>query len=209
MYDMPNDAGWWNAISRRVREREFQRLILYNRVRRAVAHPNSAAQYLAEHVSPIVGEFFKMLTGSLLGFWIIALALTLLHARPIYTFTALGLLYSMQAAYYKYRLSRDPAYKIPKCKCAGRRIDGTETVLRSSQSSILKIPTSLLGALLYVALLLSVGFHHTGMAVLLVTGAIAVSAYLSYVMVTKIGSLCVNCINMGALNILILLQLLR
>ena len=209
MYDIPNDARWWSTISRRVREREAHRLILQSKIRRAVAQPNSVAQYFGTQISPIAGEFTKMFAGSLLGFWIIASTLRLLHARPVYTFAVLGLVYSMQATYYKYKLSRDPGYKIPKCKCAGRRNDGTETVLRSSQSSILRIPNSVLSALLYLTLLLAVGFHHIGVAILLAVGAVAASAYLSYGMIARIGSLCVTCVNMSALNVLTLLQLLR
>ncbi len=209
MYDMPNDARWWNTISRRVREREARRLILHNKIRRAVFHSNSVAEFLGAQIAPIVGEFFKMLTGSLFAFWIIALALKFLHAKPVYTFTVFGLMYSLQAAYYKYRLSRDPAYKIPKCKCAGRSNDGTETVLRSNQSSFLSVPYSVLGTLLYFTLLLAIRFHQANAAILLASCAIVVSAYLSYAMIARIGSLCVNCVNMSALNLLILLQLVR
>jgi len=35
------------------------------------------------------------------------------------------------------------------------------------------------------------------------------SAYLSYVMIRKVSALCGTCINISALNVLILLQLLR
>jgi uncharacterized membrane protein len=103
----------------------------------------------------------------------------------------------------------DPGYKIPKCRCAGRGDDNTETVLKSRQSAILRIPNSVLGVAVYIAFLLSVYLGHTGTAMSLAVVAVLASAYLSYIMVVKIAGLCANCINVAALNVLILWQLWR
>jgi uncharacterized membrane protein len=200
MPDTARHAGWLSAISRRVRERDIRRQILHNRLR----------SYVAGRLPALLPEFLKTMLGSLLGFWIITTLLAYIpHANPLYTLPAFGLLFSMQATYYKYRLSVDPGYKIPKCRCAGLRDDNTEMVLQSRQSAILRIPNSVLGVAVYIALLLSVYLGHTGTAMSLAVVAVLASAYLSYVMVVKIAGLCVNCINLAALNLLILWQFLR
>ena len=200
MADTARQAGWLSAISRRVHEREIRRQILYDRTSR----------YVAGRVPVLLPDFLKMLMGSLLGFWVIVTLLAYIpHANPLYTLPGFGLLFSLQAAYYKYRLSVDPGYKIPKCRCAGRGDDNTETVLKSRQSAILRIPNSVLGVAVYIAFLLSVYLGHTGTAMSLAVVAVLASAYLSYIMVVKIAGLCANCINVAALNVLILWQLWR
>jgi uncharacterized membrane protein len=197
-----------SAISQRVRERDIRRKIQYNRVRKAAVRHNYLGSYVTNRIPVLLPEFLKMTLGSLIGFWIIAKLLAyLIHANPLYTLALFGLLYSMQATYYKYRLSVDPDYKIPKCRCAGRRNDNAETVLQSRESAILRIPNAVLGVVLYSALLLAVYLKHADTAMLAAIMAILVSVYLSYVMVVKIASLCVNCINVAALNVLILWHL--
>ena len=201
-------AEWFNAISRRVREREIRRQTLYNQIRKASV-PNYLS-YVANRVPIQLPEFLKMLMGSILAFWIIAKLLAYIpHTAPLYTLPLFGLLYSVQSTYYKYKLWVDPDYKIPRCQCRGRRNDHAELVLQSKQSAILGVPNSVLGILLYVALLFLVYLKDAGAAMLVAIVAVFVTAYLSYVMVVKLSSLCVNCINVAALNILILWQFLR
>ena len=150
-----------------------------------------------------------MMMGALLGFWIIGKLLEYtLHINPLYTFPVFGLLYSMQATYYKYRLSVDPNYKIPKCRCAGRQNDNMETVLQSRESTILGVPNSVLAIVFYSTLLIMSHFSHLDIMMPIAIVAFCESVYLSYVMVVKIGSLCENCINTSALNILILFHVL-
>lgn len=209
MIDISSRARWWDDISRRVMEREHRRQILHNKFRKA-ARSNSLGEYLAEQVPVIVQEFFKLMLGSLGGFWMIGRVLAYLaHTNPLYTFSVFGLLYSLQATYHKYRLSRDPGYKIPRCKCAGRRSDNTEAVLQSRQSAILKVPNSWFGVVFYSALFAAGYLRYSHPAMLLAMMGFVVSAYLSYVMITRIGGLCSNCVNIGALNVLILIQTLR
>jgi uncharacterized membrane protein len=102
----------------------------------------------------------------------------------------------------------DPGYKIPKCRCPGRRNDNTEIVLRSRESAILRVPNSVLGIVLYAALLVLVSVKHTGAAMPVAAGAVLASGYLSYLMVGEIRGMCGNCINVAAVNVLILWQLL-
>jgi len=209
MSDIANNAGWWSVINHRVREREVRRQLLYSNARNTVVRHSYFAQYVAHRVPPIVGEFLKMMGGSLIGLWIIAKLLAFVfHASPLYTFLVFGLIYSVQATYYKYRLSVDPGYKIPKCRCAGQRNDHSEVVLKSKQSTIMKVPYSVLGGVFYFVLLVLAYLKHADVVMPAAVGAIGMSAYLSYAMIVKIGSLCVKCINVSALNILILFQVL-
>jgi uncharacterized membrane protein len=200
MPDTARQAAWLSQISRRVREREIRRQILYSRL----------GNQVARRLPTLLPEFLKMLLGSLIGFWIITALLAYIpHARPLYTLPLFGLLFSLQATYYKYRLARDPGYKIPKCRCPGRENDNTEAVLRSRESSILRLPNSVLGVVVYVALLILVHWKHTDAAMWLAVAALLASAYLSYVMVVRIRSLCANCVNVAALNVLMLWHLVR
>ncbi len=107
-------VGWLNAISRRVREREIQRQMLYNQVRKVSVRHIHLGNFLADRLPTLLPEFLKMLMGSLLAFWIIGKLLGyVFHAGPLYTFAVFGLIYSVQATYYKYRLSVDQATKSP------------------------------------------------------------------------------------------------
>ena len=209
MADSASGTGWWNEIRRRVRDRDIERQILYSRVRQAGVRPY-LERYLPGGLPALVPEFLKTLLGTVIAFWIIASLLSyFVHARPLYTLAAFGLFYSLQATYYKYRLAVNPDYQIPKCKCAGAAKDGTETVLKSGASAILGIPTSALGVVLYAALLLLVSAGLAGPAMLMAVLAMVASAYLAYVMVARIGGLCSTCINIAALNVLILWQFVR
>ena len=192
-------SGWRSTISRRVREREIQRQIRYNNL----------LKYVRDRVSPLFREFLSMVVGSLGAFWLIGeLLLLVFHVSPFYTYAVLGLFYSIQSTYYKYRLSVDPHYKIPKCRCKARQNENMEQVLKSVDSTILRIPNSVFALLFYSVVLIMRYFGHLNTLVLVAIVAFCVSAYMSYVMIAKIGTLCANCINISALNMLILLQVL-
>jgi uncharacterized membrane protein len=201
--DLPDTlgrAGWWQAISRRVRERDTDRQLLYNRLRKA---SRSGRRFPA-----LLPEFLQVLLGTVLAFWIIASLLSyFFHAQALYTYAALGLIYSLRATYHKYRLSVDPNYTIRRCKCGGVTNDRTETVLKSAQSAVLGVPNSVLGAAFYCALLFLAYAGYTVPALVLAVLAVAASIQLAHVMVWRIGALCTNCINISALNLLILWQL--
>jgi uncharacterized membrane protein len=189
-----------SAIARRAREREIQRQIRYNRIRKVVVG----------RLPALLPEFLRMLLGSLLGFAILAELLRYFAGvPPLYLLPALGLLYSTQASFYKYKLAADPDYEVPTCGCAGAANDKTEVVLRSSESTVLGIPNSVLGTVLYAALLLLVYLQHDAAAMVPAIVAVVGSVYLSYAMVGRIASLCPICINVAALNVLILVQFAR
>jgi uncharacterized membrane protein len=201
-------TGWRNTIARRVHEREVRRQILYNRGRK-ITHIY-LARLVSKHPTTLGGEFLRMWLGSLAAFWIIAKLLAYLpHLNSEIVLLLFGLLFSMQASYYKYKLSRDPNYKIPKCgACSGRKDDNTETVLRSSDSALLGIPNSWLGVGFYIALLVTTSMRYPTAAIYLAAAGVVASAFLSYVMIAKIKALCALCVNTAALNLLIFLQIL-
>jgi uncharacterized membrane protein len=82
-------------------------------------------------------------------------------------------------------------------------------VLKSSASAIVGIPNSLLGAAIYSVLLVLIYSGYMGTAQLVAAAGVLVSASLAFVMIVRIGALCSTCINIAALNVLIVWQLLR
>jgi uncharacterized membrane protein len=119
-----------------------------------------------------------------------------------------GLVYSLQSTYYKYKLAVDPGFRIPSCRCARPRADGTESVLQSRQSATFGIPNSVFASAFFCAVLVLTAEADSREALPLAVVATAASIYLSYVMLVRIRSLCATCINMAALSALILWQLL-
>ena len=210
MAQVQDSASPGAAISRRVRELETERLLRYNTSRRAVLVRGSAVgAWIAARVPPLARTYLETLLGSMIGFAVIAaLASYVLGIRGVYTFALFGLVYALQSTYYKFRLAADPDYAIPTCKCAGTRVEGTEVVLRSRESALLGIPNSILAAGLYGILLALLVLGNDGPVLALAIVALGASAYLSYVMLVRIRSLCAICINIAALNILIFWQLL-
>jgi uncharacterized membrane protein len=197
-------ATYLSEIRRRVRAHDVEREMWYNRTRKG-----TVAAYLAARASgrvpALLPEFLKMLLGSMIGFWLIAAALSFFFgAQPIYTYAVLGLVFSLQATYYKYQLARNPDFRIRSCNCGGAAKDGTETVLKSSASTIVGIPNSVFGIVLYGVLIALLYQRNPGAALLAAGGAALLSAYLAYSMIVRIKGLCSTCINIAALNALIL-----
>jgi len=209
MPDTVSHPGWWSEIRRRARERDIERQVLYNRTRKATVRSYLAAR--ARGRFPVLlPEYLKVLLGSMIGFWLLAWPLSyFFDAQRLYTYAVLGLVFSLQATYYKYQLARNPEYKVRRCNCGGARKDGTEAVLKSSASAIVGIPNSLLGAAIYSVLLVLIYSGYMGTAQLVAAAGVLVSAYLAFVMIVRVGALCSTCISIAALNVLIVWQLLR
>lgn len=189
-----------SSISRNVQEREVRRQLRQNAVRK----------YVVDRAPALLPEYLKLVLGALIAFWVIARLLAFIPGvTPVYALVGFGLFYSLQTTYYKVKLSSDPGYRIPRCRCAGQRYDDTEAVLRSRESALLKIPNAVLGSALYVALAVLIHLNHGNAAIALGAVAVLLSAYLGYVMVVKITSLCPNCVNVAALNVLVLWELVR
>jgi uncharacterized membrane protein len=210
MAQIHQHAGTIGAISRRVREREMLRQLQYNDARKAAIRGRSAVgNYLATRTPALAREFLGTLLGALVGFLVIAELLAhVAGVSQIYTFSAFGLVYSLQSTYYKFKLAADPGFKIPSCRCARRSVDGTEGVLQSRYSATLAIPNSVYAAVFFVALPVIAAVAGSRAALPLAVVAIAASSYLSYIMLARIRSLCATCISIAALSALILWQLL-
>jgi uncharacterized membrane protein len=187
-----------SSLSRHIREHDAERQARSERLGRA----------LRERLPTLLPEYLNTLVGALIGFWLLAELLSwLAGVDPLYTVGAIGLLYSTQATYYTFRLAADPAFTVPKCACAGRAHDATEVVLRSPASAILRVPNALFGSLWYAGLIVLVATGNTTAALPLALVAVAASAALGVVMVTRVRALCPICINTAAINVLILLYL--
>jgi uncharacterized membrane protein len=161
----------------------------------------------AEPLSGIAQQYLQRLLGSLIFFWVAGWVVArFTGASPVYAFAALGALFSARAAYLKYRLSSDPDFRIRECACAGRQHLDTTKVLTSRESTFLGVPSVAFGVVLYALLLVLQYTRRTDAEIAAALVACCVSAYLSYVMVARIRSLCAICISVSALNVLILLQ---
>jgi uncharacterized membrane protein len=165
----------------------------------------------AVETPPTLGaEYLRVLAGALLCFGIAAeLVLHLTDIPPVYVLVGLGLVYSVQITHHRYRLAVDPGHEIRGCACFDTATGDTAAVLRSRESALLGVPNSVVGAVLYAALALAVYLDQSGVAIGLAAVAILGSAYLSYVMIVRLASLCPLCINVAALNVLLVVYLVR
>lgn len=195
-------------VARRVREREIARLLRQNRSRkRAVELRLSVRTTVAARLPALVRGYFETLLGSLIGLTVLfELLAHLAGVNPLYSLPIFGFLYASQSAYYTIKLAADPGFTVPSCRCAGRRNEGTADVLRSTHSAVLGVPNSVLALGFFTALLASTALGESSLQLPLSAVAVAVSTYFSYIMVTRIRSLCSICINIAAVNLLILWQ---
>lgn len=188
-------------ISRWAGDRELRRQVIYNRTRAAAMR--SASQMPAQ-----LAEYLRLLTTSIAGFWMLTVLLDAVSAAGAsYTLPVLGLLFSAQATLYKFKLASDPGFEISGCGCGGGRADDTAEVLRSNESSVFGVPNSVLAILFYAALLGALVTDRSGAAIALAVAASVASAYLGYVMVFRLERLCHLCVNVTAINLLILAHL--
>ena len=188
-----------NSIADRIQDRELKRRMLQNRVRRAIRL----------NLPELLPDYLKMLLGTVVGFGIVTFLLRrFTDVDPLWVLAGVALAYSLRAGYYKLKLAADPGYTIPKCGCAGAVNDRTEVVLQSTYSKLLGVPNAVLGATLYIALLVAVHMQQHSAATALALVALIGSAYLGYAMVVKIAALCPTCVTIAGLNLLILWQLL-
>jgi uncharacterized membrane protein len=182
-----------------VRETELRSLLLQQRLRNA-----------GRRLPPAFRDFARMLAAAAVGFGILTELLAwLTPVEPMPALAALALLFAAQATSYAIKLARDPDYEVPGCGCGTSVNDDSTAVLRSPQSRILGVPISAYGVLLYAGLLAVALADLQALTVVLALAAGFVSLCLGYVMVARLASVCTLCVNVAALNLLILLQLLR
>lgn len=208
MSDTIQGTSWWGDIMRRARARDVERVLLYDRSRR-----RALQAWLATQASPsaaLFAEYFKTLLGAVLGFWLLAWPATAwLDVSRGSVYAVLGLVFSLQVTHHKVRLARDPGYTVRRCNCGGSRADRTEVVLASHTADVGGVPVSLLGAALYAAVLLTMATGQPDAVRALAVLGLLASGYLGWVMVTRIGALCSTCINVAALNVLLVVHVLR
>jgi uncharacterized membrane protein len=184
-----------SSLADRIRESERRRFLLRAAIR--------------SRVPALASEYAKMIVGTVLGFGIVTLLVRrFTDVDPLWILGGVSLMYSLRAAYYKFRLAADAGFTVPKCGCAGAANDRTEVVLQSTYSKFLGVPNAVLGSLLYAALLVTVAFGwHAAATALAVTGLLG-SVYLGHAMVMRIRALCPTCVTIAGLNVLMVLQLL-
>src|SRR6185503_20939913 len=89
---------------------------------------------------------------------------------------------------------------------------GCDIVQASRYATFLGAPTALWGALAYLAIALLAGLGLEGgrwrAALLLASGAVGFSAYLTFVSVTQVGAVCAYCLVSAGLSLLLLILLL-
>lgn len=155
-----------------------------------------------------LGDYLRLLVSGLVGFGLLtALVAWLTPAGPQYVLPALALLFTAQTASYTVQLARDPEFTVPGCGCGADVPDDTATVLRSREGKLLGVPSAFLGLGLYAALLAAAATGADAAVVGLALAAAAASAYLGYVMVVRLASVCSLCVNVAALNLLLLAHL--
>ena len=201
--NLPLQLGWRESIAQRVRDSEIERQLLYARARRFDAGA-WLARFLPKDVTNLLGEFLKTLLGSIIGIWGLTwLMRWAFDVDATLLYAGFGLLFSLQATYYKLRLLRDPAFKIPKCRCAGRTHDNSEAVLGNRRSNVLGMPISALAVVLYVAIVVLWLGDQRAATLALTAAAVLFSAHLAFVMIFRIRDLCSTCINIAAVNLLL------
>jgi uncharacterized membrane protein len=184
-----------SLIADRIRQHERGQLLLRAAIRR--------------QLPALLPDYAKMLVGTIVGFGIVTLLLRrFTDVDPLWILGGVALTYSLRAAYYKVKLATDPDFTVPKCGCVGAANDRTEVVLRSTYSTLLGVPSALIGSLLYAALLVAVWLGQHGTATALAVAAVLASAYLGHAMVVRIGALCPTCVTIAGLNLLMLWRLL-
>ena len=158
----------------------------------------------------LLPEYLRVFTVALVTFGIASeLVLRLTDVSPVYVLVGVALVYSVQITHHRYKLVADPGHEVAGCACFRTAADKTAVVLRSRESAVAGIPNSVVGAVLYAALALAAYLGQTGIAIGLAAVAVLGSAYLGYVMVVRLASLCPLCINVAALNVLLLFHLVR
>jgi uncharacterized membrane protein len=173
------------------------------------AHEAPVRGDLAERrLPPALRDYLRLLAGAAVGFGLLTGLLGwLTPLEPELVLPVLALVFSAQAASYAARLARDPGFRIPDCGCGADVRDDSATVLRSPQSRLLGVHNAYVGVVLYAALTTAAVLGLGWVAAGLVVAAAAASAYLGWVMVARLGSVCSLCINVAALNLLLLVQL--
>jgi uncharacterized membrane protein len=189
------------SIAGLARERDIERQVQQARGGRALRRA-------ASRIPEVLREYVRMLAAATAGYWVLAEGLSwVTGAEVTYLLLGLAMLFAAQATSYKIKLSRDPSYEISGCGCGAGGTDGSGAVLTSRYSALLGLPVSVLALVLYAALAAALAGGESAVAVAVAVAAVVASAYLGHAMVARIGAVCSICINIAALNVLLLLHI--
>ncbi len=204
-----NDIAPFRAtIGDRVKQRDVELQLLHNRWRRTMTGMmEGVGRRFA--LPSLLPDYLKMFAGSALGFWIIAWFIALAGVPSTWTYLAFGLMYAGQATWYGHKLAEDPTFTIPKCGCAAGAKDDAETVLNSKSSRLLGVPNAVWALLLYAGIAAFLIGNQPLEARIAAAVAVIASAALAVVMTVRLRALCTTCVNMAAINVLLLWQLMR
>jgi uncharacterized membrane protein len=195
-----------NHITNEVKKKEVQRQIQQNTIRNQFQqlYFSFTHSFCFSKINPVLIDLLKEFSGAMFIFFLFSRLSLYFNLSPLHLYSFLGVFYSMQATVYKYRMNKDPNYKIPKCKCATRPSLDTQKVLGSKESIMMfNIPNSIFGTLYYLLILLLNVLNSFLLFPIALLGFLS-NFYFGYVMVFNIKSLCSICINIYAINAFIL-----
>jgi uncharacterized membrane protein len=138
----------------------------------------------------------------------------LLELNMLIPFHFVGLLVSLVATYYKYKVWVNPSYKSSYCNCSNAsyketKMKGILTVLDHKKGSLLfNIPNSLFGIFYYASMLfidimelMDILLVKYLVLFLMIVSCVG-SCFLWYTMVFQIRSICILCMTIHAINLL-------
>jgi uncharacterized membrane protein len=145
---------------------------------------------------------------------------TLTGINKIYIYFLIGLIVSLQATYYKFRVWIDPNYR-PDCNCVEPEsiipskqdmMDGIFNVLGHKKSAIMfNIPNTVFGILFYCFMIfINIGqiYQVDAITFFLTCVSCLGSLYLWYTMIYEVKSICVICSSIHAISFLTLINFL-
>lgn len=169
-------------------------------------------------ISKLIEKSLKFLSTTVVIVSILSYVLEIIFGiNKLYVYLLVGLLCSIQATYYKFRVWFDPNYKPTNCDCAESPsfsqdvMNGIFTVLSHEKGSmLLNIPNSAFGILFYSFLIL-INYLDLDGSLLITKSLISLSClgsiYLWYVMIFEVRSVCLLCATIYSVNFLTLVKI--
>lgn len=134
----------------------------------------------------------------------------------MYLFYLVGLLVSIKATHYKYKIWKDPSFKSKYCNCTNNdsfqqtKLKGILKVLDHKKGSIIfNIPNSVFGVILYTLLLTLYSMNLTSYLITSISIiSFLASLYLWLIMVFDVKTICILCMTIHSVNFLTFLYLI-
>lgn len=182
----------WNLAKSKHRQSQMQ-------MSRNKLHLQRLSSYLKSifgKLDPLLGQYLNMYLSGVFGLSTIMFFVGYL-CDPKYVMALLGLMFSLQLAYYKYKLAKDPDFKVPSCKCS------TSSVVDMKKVIAYDMPISLatVGIVRYTGVLFSLYMNWSVPFFAFISALSAIP--FAYIMIYKIKALCSLCINIHVINLLL------